>query len=1440
MDFNEYQSTLEQLNLDNQPQEIKEQFLDFLYNVPYIRKLVSPDRKRAKDLPRDSEGKIIIDITEPHIIEDTDYFRPAAIEFQKSGKYTNLRPNSNPNSDYGKWIREEVRRCFDGYIRPSDGEWITGDMYFFLNYCPIQLIKKDDKGKSIRTVDFPQFWEGHYYRFHYLNQCRNEGKHAVELASRFKGKAHPYSQIVYTPKGRKLWKDVHIGDILFGDNGNITKVVDIPFDEETDIYNVQLLDGRIIQCSLEHLFRVKDCRKGNHTTVKSLKDILRSGYCNDRKNGKQDFFISIPRSKGIEFKERDVLIDPYTLGVLLGGNCSYTNSLNSVVIDCSEEGLEVYKQYIPYSMYKAEEADSSYKIYIENIKQCLDYYGLINEDKLYKFIPDDYLCNTKEVRISLLKGLLDIKGQVNSSGRPIVKTFSERFSQNIASLCRSLGYNTYIFKQQGRYKNKNQRVLYTITILTDVPLFNIQSKLSLIKPFDTAFSKERRDWIPITNIKYSHREKAKCVTVDNDSHCYLIGEFVVTHNSYCGAALLAKRFVLGESKQVKNKVQCMVTASEKKFLTGGNQILDMFQSYIDFTANNTQFPYRRLVSSLQNMQWVMGYVDVNTNTRRGTGNSVMGITSKDDESKLRGSRGVLYLIEEAGTFSRLKSLYQVLLPSVQDGSAVYGLIYAYGCVCKDTIVVRPNGEPALIQDVKKEDELLGYDGTTATTERISWLQPKGYKECVRIYTEKSNYIDCSIDHPILAVNMEQQPLPIKTCSFYLAEELKVGDVLLMPKKIGTFGNINEPHAFLLGTLMEKSYYSENEILSLENMQIYFKSLFPLLKKYNIDEKSFEGGLLPKSIFDWNKESVCAFLGGYFSAKGNIQGIKQKYRNITVPCKNKKVLQQIKYLLHKLGISSHICEESRVARVKHSNVKQRDCSVQKECRYVLQISNNEDIQLFKENIKLLVNQKQEKLDSFNYKSRRKATDTFKFQVRKNRKGELLEGKHFDNLETATVKSIEPLGVQEIYNMTADTTHTYISNGFISSNTAGDSKSDFSAMQEFMYNPTGYFIKPLENIYDKEGQGRLHFSYFFPGYVNRANCYNKDGISDVTKALLEILQERYVVRHNSTDITAITKKVAEVPITPQEAIIKSQGNIFPSIQLNERLNEIDNNPNFYDDTYVGYLKMDKSGKVSFTPTNDVPIREFPLKDNKSKGAVEIFQMPEKDQSGKVYANRYYAGNDPVDQDTADTKSLFSVFILDLFTDKIVAEYTGRQLFADDNYEIVRLLCMFYNAKCMYENNKRGMYAYFSKMGCTHLLCDTPQYLKDKQIIKITGYGNSSKGVTATQAVNNYALELLRDWLLLPVPTIITKGNEEKEITVPNLYFIKNRALLQELIKFNPYINVDRIHALGMAMLYRQEKMILYRGDIKNQITHKKEDFAENDSFFTENYDRRFGVE
>lgn len=145
IELNEFQTPLEMLGLDEIPEEVVNEFYDCIRNIPFVKSLISKDRKRAKDLPRDEEGKIIVDLAEPHILEDMDYFRPAALHYKKTGRYTDLKPNSNPNSMYMKWLKEEIRRCWYGYVRESDGEWVTGNMYFYLNYHMIEITDNSDK-----------------------------------------------------------------------------------------------------------------------------------------------------------------------------------------------------------------------------------------------------------------------------------------------------------------------------------------------------------------------------------------------------------------------------------------------------------------------------------------------------------------------------------------------------------------------------------------------------------------------------------------------------------------------------------------------------------------------------------------------------------------------------------------------------------------------------------------------------------------------------------------------------------------------------------------------------------------------------------------------------------------------------------------------------------------------------------------------------------------------------------------------------------------------------------------------------------------------------------------------------------------------------------------------------------------------------------------------
>ena len=405
------------------------------------------------------------------------------------------------------------------------------------------------------------------------------------------------------------------------------------------------------------------------------------------------------------------------------------------------------------------------------------------------------------------------------------------------------------------------------------------------------------------------------------------------------------------------------------------------------------------------------------------------------------------------------------------------------------------------------------------------------------------------------------------------------------------------------------------------------------------------------------------------------------------------------------------------------------------------------------------------------------------------------------------------------------------------TANNKEANFQSAKTLLYATESYNIESLKNVYDKKGQGRDTFGFFFPSYINRAGCYNKNGISDVVKALLQVLMNRYKAKYGA-DPTSVLRVIAEDPITPAEAIIKIKDAYFPVASLNERAQQLDTNPHIYDDIYVGELFFNNSNQVEFRPTGDIPIRKFPV-DNDTKGALEIYTMPEKDSTGTVFNDRYILGYDPTNNDQAESHSLASVFVFDLFTDRIVAEFTGRTEFADDMHEIVRKLCLFYNGKVLYESNIKGCYSYMEKVHSTYLLADTPQYLRDKQIIKYSGFGSSAKGVSATAPVNNFANRLIKDWFNKLVPIERTDENGNKEIIqTPSLYLLKTRALIEEAIQFNPEINVDRIRALGMVMLYREEYIILYGNNLNRESREKvRKDDPSNDPFFNRNYDFRF---
>lgn len=171
------------------------------------------------------------------------------------------------------------------------------------------------------------------------------------------------------------------------------------------------------------------------------------------------------------------------------------------------------------------------------------------------------------------------------------------------------------------------------------------------------------------------------------------------------------------------------------------------------------------------------------------------------------------------------------------------------------------------------------------------------------------------------------------------------------------------------------------------------------------------------------------------------------------------------------------------------------------------------------------------------------------------------------------------------------------------------------------------------------------------------------------------------------------------------------------------------------------------------------------------------------------------DPYDHDESFTNSLGSMFIYkrvkagEAWNDVIVAEYSGRPDSAEEYYENVRKLLMFYNARLLFENERKGIYPYFTNKHCDYLLADQPdkvisEVFKDSKVQR-------RKGCHMTKSIRAYGEGLILEWLM-----------DEFEPGRPNLERIYSEPLLEELIENDGKKNVDRVIALCMVMIYREE--------------------------------------
>jgi replicative DNA helicase len=371
-----------------------------------------------------------------------------------------------------------------------------------------------------------------------------KGEIGVILAPTGVGKSLSISEPVLTPKGWTTMGKIKVGDKVIGSDGKEQYVLGVYPQGVRPIYKIEFTDNTFVNCDEEHLWSVNTLNmRTAKTRDKQGKGVYKPNYgykvvktsdmmLDIKKRGRYNY--RLPVVSPVEFESKEVSIDPYLLGLLLGDGSICDGGVKiSTKDDEIFDNISHLEEHCSYNEYFRTETKSIKSINFKTqIKKRLEVYNLLNKKSNNKFIPKDYLYNSLNVRVSLLQGLMDTDGYVDKKGTLQYTTISKQLSEDIRELVLSLGgtvrINTKIPKYTYNGEKKEGQLAYTITMsfANEIVPFKLIRKVSRYYR-RTKYVEQKY----VKSIVYSHDEEAVCIKVSNPDELYVTRDYVLTHNT---------------------------------------------------------------------------------------------------------------------------------------------------------------------------------------------------------------------------------------------------------------------------------------------------------------------------------------------------------------------------------------------------------------------------------------------------------------------------------------------------------------------------------------------------------------------------------------------------------------------------------------------------------------------------------------------------------------------------------------------------------------------------------------------------------------------------------------------------------------------------------------------------------------------------------------------
>ena len=348
----------------------------------------------------------------------------------------------------------------------------------------------------------------------------------------------PIYSNVLTPNGFVKMGSLKVGDEICGTNGTIQRVIGVFPKGEKQIYKIKFSDGRETECCEEHLWKISN--KEGVKKILTTKSMFKNKSYRLDKKGDKIYNYYVPISKP-EFCKKDLVLDPYLVGVLIGDGSLSDNKSVRISLGIAKEHI-IDKLYLPEGLklsVRYVDNKNCFEINIigktKNGKSIIDFLkkiGLHGTKSGTKFIPKQYLYSDHKSRTELLQGLSDTDGHINKRGLLEYSTISKKLYFDVLELLRGVGKTTHSYLRE-RLINEGSYSDKPIYRISELKGYKYGNKISEI-------------------IKTDKYTEMQCIKVSNSDHLYFTDDYILTHNTTSAVMIAGKLLENAETLINKN------------------------------------------------------------------------------------------------------------------------------------------------------------------------------------------------------------------------------------------------------------------------------------------------------------------------------------------------------------------------------------------------------------------------------------------------------------------------------------------------------------------------------------------------------------------------------------------------------------------------------------------------------------------------------------------------------------------------------------------------------------------------------------------------------------------------------------------------------------------------------------------------------------------------